>query len=280
MTEQIEQGQAGAAALGTANERIKAIAQSPRSRKFAKWFAIGAASLGVLGFFVAPPVLKSVLVKQLSKELEREVSIADISINPYAMSARLAGVSVKAEGGKEVAGFDELYVNLSSASIFKLAAAVDEVRLQGLRLNVARLADGRYDISDLIDKWSKPKEEPDTGTPRFSLNNIQLLDGKIVFDDQPKGKVHTIEHINLGVPFVSSLPYQADIVVQPSFSAQIDGSELVLKGDSKPFSTSHESELRLDLDRFDLAQLRPYLPDNLPVQLNAGLLDTELEAVF
>ena len=62
------------------------------------------------------------------------------------------------------------------------AAVVDELRLQGPRLSVSRLADGRYDISDLIDKWSRPKDEPDTGTPRFSLNNIQLAGGKIVFD--------------------------------------------------------------------------------------------------
>ncbi len=34
----------------------------------------------------------------------------------------------------------------------------------------------------------KPKDEPPGQTPRFSLNNIQLVNAKIVFDDQPEGQ--------------------------------------------------------------------------------------------
>ena len=103
---------------------------------------------GVLGYFAAPPLLKSILQKQLSEQLHREVSIEKIDINPYGLSARIGGFSIKADGGKEVAGFDELFVNLSTASIFKLAAVVDEVRLEGLRVAVTRVAEGRYDISE------------------------------------------------------------------------------------------------------------------------------------
>jgi hypothetical protein len=260
--------------------RLAGALKSPRGQRIGKWLAGIFVVFGVLGYFAAPPLLKSVLQKQLSQELHREVSIENIDINPYGLSARINGFSIKAEGGKELAGFDELFVNLSSASIFKLAAVVDEIRLQGLRVAVARVAEGRYDISDLLDEWMKPKDEPDTGTPRFSLNNIQLINGKIVFDDQPKGKVHTISDINLALPFVSSLPYQVEILVQPSFSANINGSPLALTGDSKPFSETHESQLSLDLDRFDLAGLQPYLPDSMPFRLTSGSLDTELKAMF
>ena len=230
--------------------RLTTAVKSQRSRKIAKWLGGFLIVFGVLGYFAAPPLIKSVLQKQLSQQLHRDVTVDQVVINPYGLSARVDGLSIKAEGGKEVAGFDELFVNLSSASLFKFAAVVDEIRLRGLRIAVARVADGRYDISDLLDEWMKPKDEPDTGTPRFSLNNIQLIDGKIVFDDQPKGKIHTISDINLALPFVSSLPYQAEVLVKPSFSANINGSMLALEGDSKPFSESHESRLNLDLDRY------------------------------
>uniref|UniRef100_Q47FN3 DUF748 domain-containing protein n=1 Tax=Dechloromonas aromatica (strain RCB) TaxID=159087 RepID=Q47FN3_DECAR len=259
---------------------LSAALKSPRSMKLGKWLGIFLLVIGVLGFFAAPPLLKSILQKQLSLQLHREVSIEQIAINPYALSAKVNGLSIRADGGKEVAGFDELFVNLSSASIFKLAAVVDEVRLQGLRLAVSRVAEGRYDISDLLDEWMKPKDEPEKDTPRFSLNNIQLINAKIVFDDQPKGKVHTISDINLALPFVSSLPYQAEVLVHPAFSAKINGSPLALTGESKPFTTTHESHLSLDLDRFDLAVLQPYLPESLPFRLNAGTLDTEMKAMF
>jgi len=110
--------------------------KSPRSKRIGKWLAGVFVVFGVLGYFAAPPLLKSILQKQLSEQLHREVSIEKIDINPYGLSARINGFSIKAEGGKEVAGFDEFFVNLSSASIFKLAAVVDEVRLQGLRIAV------------------------------------------------------------------------------------------------------------------------------------------------
>lgn len=263
-----------------ATSRLSRIVLSPRSRTFGKWLGIFLLLFTVFGFFAVPPLAKSILLKQLSQQLHRDVSIEQIAINPYALSARIQGLSIKAEGGKEVAGFDELFVNLSAASIFKRAAVVDEIRLQGLRLAVARVAEGRYDISDLLDEWMKPKDEPDDGTPRFSLNNIQLLNGQIVFDDQPKGKVHTISDINLSVPFISSLPYQAEVLVSPSFSANVNGSRLALTGESKPFSTTHESQLNLDLERFDLSVLQPYLPESLPFRLKSGLLDTEMKAMF
>ena len=258
---------------------IRAALKSPRSKRIGVWFLSIFVAIGLLGFFVAPGLLKSVLLKQLSNELHRQVSIEKIDINPYALSASLKGLSIKAEGDKEVAGFDELYVNLSSASLFKRAVVIDDVRLQGLRLAVARVTDGRYDISDLLDEWLKPSEKP-SETPPFSVNNIQLIGGQIIFDDQPKAQVHKIEAINLSLPFISSLPYQTKVFVEPSFSATINDSPLVLKGRSKPFDGSHESELDLDLDRFDLAELEPYLPDTLPLRLGAGILDTEMKIVF
>jgi uncharacterized protein involved in outer membrane biogenesis len=235
---------------------------------------------GVLGYFAGPPLLKSVLIDQLSRELNRQVSIGDITINPYALSAEVAALSVKAVDDRELAGFDRLQVNLSTASLFKLALVVDAIRLDGLRLNVVHEGDGRYDISDLLDKWLTPKEEQPSGLPRFSLNNIQLTGAQLTFDDRPKGVLHAVTDINLGIPFVSSLPYQAEILVEPSFSARFNDSQVMLSGRSKPFAGRMESELDLALDNFDLASLQPYLPASLPVRLLAARLDSDLKIVF
>ncbi len=254
--------------------------KSPRSKRFGLWLAGIVIVFGLFGFFAAPPLAKSFLLKELSAQLHREVAIERIDVNPFALSLRVTGVSVKSLAGGEQAGFDELFVNLSGSSLFRAAAVVDEIRLQGLRLAVAHVGEGRYDISDLLDEWMKPKSEPDSGTPRFSLNNIQLIGGQISFDDQPVGKKHSISDIHLGIPFVSSLSYHTDINVQPSFSANINGAPLSLKGDSRPFSETRESTLNLDLDRFDVGALASYLPTTLPLALRSAILDTELRVVF
>jgi uncharacterized protein involved in outer membrane biogenesis len=237
-------------------------------------------AFGVLGYFAGPPLLKWLLVDQLSRELNRQVSISDIAINPYALSAEIAGLAVSTADGRELAGFDRLQVNLSSTSLFKLALVADAIHLDGLRLSVVHEGEGRYDISDLLDKWLAPSAEPSTGLPRFSLNNIQLSNARVALDDRPKGVVLAVSEINLGLPFVSSLPYQAEILVEPSFSARFNDSQLALSGRSKPFAGQRESELDLAIDNFDLASLQPYLPPTFPVRLLAARLDSDLKIVF
>jgi hypothetical protein len=258
--------------------RLSDAIKTPRVRRFGLWFAVFFAFVGLFGYFAAPPLLKSVLLKQLSAELQREVSIERIDINPYALSAKISGLSVTAAGGKEVFGFDELFLNVSSASLFQLGLVVDEIRLSGPRVAVARLAEGQYDISDLLEKWLQPSEP--SPTLRFSLNNIQLQNGQIAFDDQPAGKQHVISAIKLNVPFVSSLPYQADITVEPHFSAVLAGSPLVLEGKSKPFSQNRESFLNLDIEHFDLGAFKAYVPAALPFRLQSATVDSSLQLVF
>lgn len=264
---------------GAGGARVMAAIKAPRARRIGLWLVGLVLGFGILGYFAAPPLAKSLLIKQLSQELGREVSIESIDISPYALNARIGGVSVKAPGGAEVAGFDELVVNLSSFSLFQFGLVVDEIRLQGPRVAITRVAEGKYDISDLLDKWLKPSEP--SPTPRFSLNNIQVTGGRLVFDDKPEGRVHTVENLEFTLPFISSLPYQAEIIVQPSFSATVNGSPFALQGKSKEiFEGKHESELAVDLDRLDLALLQPYVPDWVPLRVDAGRLDTELKLVF
>ena len=266
---------------GKSFDKAGAIAalKGPRARRLGLWLVGLVLAFGILGYLAGPPLMKMVLIKQLSAELQRDVSIENIDISPYALSARVAGVSVKDKAGKEVAGFDELFVNLSSFSLFQFGAVVDEIRLQGPRVAVARTGEGHYDISDLLEKWLKPSEP--SPTPRFSINNIQIIGGKAVFDDQPLGTVHTVSDINLALPFISSLPYQAERLVEPSFSAVFDGAPFALNGRSKEiFEGKLESELNIDLDRLDLAGFQPYVPSSLPLRLKGGLLDTELRVVF
>ncbi len=255
-----------------------AFIKKPRTLRLLKWLAGLTVVIAVLGFFAAPPLLKSVLLKQLSAQLHRDVAIEAIDINPFALTAKISGVSVKESGGKETLGFDDLFVNLSSLSIAQAAPVVDEIRLAGLRIAVARLADGQYDISDLLDEWLKPSDP--SPTPRFSINNIQLINAKLIFDDQPVGKVHTVSDVNLKLPFVSSMAYKADVSVTPHFSAKFGESPILLEGSSKPFTESRESEIRLDIDKFDLATLQPYLPASIPLRLAKGAVDTELKLIF
>ncbi len=251
-----------------------------RLRRFALVFLALVVAFGAFGYFAGPPIARSVLAKTLSKELRRPVSVGDIDINPYAMTARIANLKIGTLGdgaAGETAGFDELFVDLDIASIFHAAPVVEELRLAGLRVHLVQETPGRYNISDLLDEWLKPSDAP---PPRFSVNNIRITGGRIEFDDRPVGKRHAVTDIDLSLPFISNLPHQAHVFTEPAFSANIDGAPLALVGKSRPFAEVHESELQLDLDRFELSRYLAYSPVALPFTATGGHVDTDIRLVF
>ncbi len=256
--------------------RAMDFARRPRVKKTALWAVGAVVAFGVFGFFAAPPIAKSLLESKLGEALHRKVSIGGIDINPYTLSARIEGFSVSGES-HEVFGFDSLYVNVQASSLFRGGPVVQEVKLDGPRVRVTRVSEDRYDISDLIDEWTQPSDSP---TPRFAVNNIQVSGGKVVFADQPTGLTHEVTDLTLRLPFVSSLPYQTDIDVEPHFSARVNGAPLVLEGRSKPFKETLESELSLDLDGVDLVRYLAYSPVKLPFVMKRGALDSELKLLF
>ena len=58
---------------------------SPRRHKIARWIVGLLFLYAILGFFVLPPIIRAVAVKQLSRQLDREVSIKKVKINPFAL---------------------------------------------------------------------------------------------------------------------------------------------------------------------------------------------------
>ncbi|WP_291994773.1 DUF748 domain-containing protein [Candidatus Accumulibacter sp. ACC003] len=234
----------------------------------------------LLGFFGLPPLVKSILVDQLAVALHRPVTIEGVRINPYTLSLQVAGLAVQdKDGGDALIAFDRLDVDVEWSSLWRGGPVISELKLVAPAFRIVRQADGRFNVSDLVDEFMA-RPASDDPTPRFSLNNIQISGGKIEFDDQTLGEKHLISELDIGVPFISSLPQATAIYVEPAFSASIDGSPLLIQGKSKPFDTSLESELALDLRAVQVARYLEYLPFSLPIKVTSGALDSELKLAF
>lgn len=258
---------------------MNVVSQCLRGKK-ARWLFGSFVALLILGFFALPPLFKYLLVQGLSETLQREAAVERVRFNPLTLELQIQGVSISNREGGELAGFDDLTVDLSAASIFHRAVVVDELRLHRPRLQVSQLADGSFDISDLLEQWTQKDEKPSGAVPRFSLNNLQLTGGQLIFNDQLRNKRHRVEDLQIALPFISSLPYQVDIHVQPMLAATVNDSRWQLDGQSTPFAEGRQSELNLHLADFDLAALQAYLPASMPFSLSAGRLDSQLKLVF
>ena len=72
--------------------------------------------------------MKSILTKQLSQNLHREVTIQKIKMNPYVLSLTIQGLMIKDRGSSEpFVSFEEFYVNLQSMSVLKGALILKEI---------------------------------------------------------------------------------------------------------------------------------------------------------
>jgi hypothetical protein len=249
-------------------------------------YALGAFFIlyAVLGFLVAPPIVRSQLERRLSTLLNRPVSVERVRINPFALSMRIDTLAVKErDQAADAAGFHQLFVDLSYTSIVRFAPVVSAVTLMGPYLRIVRHEDRTYNFQDVIDALvapqpAAPAEPPPP--PRFAVFNIAVAGGRLDFDDRPERLQHAVTDLRIGIPFVSSLPSQVDITVKPELSAQVDGAPLALTGDTKPFKDTRETVIRLDLDDLSLPKYLDYVPVPLRWRLPSGRLDTRLALSF
>ena len=260
---------------------MKVIKKMP---KFLKRIIIGIAIFfalyTVLGFFVLPPVLKSIVAKKLSENLHRKTGIEKIELNPYHLSLAVKGFAIRdLDNERNFVSFDNLYLNIQSLSLFKLALIVKEVRLEGPRVRIVRNDETSYNFSDLVGKEEKPKEEP--GNPaRFSLSNIRISNAHVEVSDISKQKKHEIKDMNITIPFISNFPYLADIFVQPSFKATINDTPVSFEGKTKPFTEALETYFDIDIEDVNIPYYLSYIPFERNFELLSGYLDTKAKITY
>ncbi len=250
-----------------------------RLRRLLPWLAGTFVLLVLAGFFIVPPVAKSLIIQQASKALGREVSIERIAVNPFALSATVSGLRVHEASSREVfASVDELYVNIESSSIWNLAPVVGALRVAGPKVAIVRLPDGYFNFSDILETLARQPRRQDP--LHFSLNNIELSGGTIEVDDRVEDARHSITGIHLGIPFLSNLPAKVALKVTPSFAASVNGTAVELKGETVPFKDTLESSLQLSLDDLSIGRYLRYVPATLGFEIPSGMLDTDLRLYF
>ncbi len=259
-------------------ETSKAVNVIKSKKKLITWVLAAFILFTIAGFFIVSPVLKSVLIKKLSENLHREVSIGKIQFNPYVLSLKITGFNIKERGSADTfVSFEELYINIQSVSLIKRGLVIQEARLKTPYANIIF----KEDISDLLVKDVKTTEPEAKKDPfRFSLNNISIANGSIDFSDNPKKKHHTARNIGINIPFISNLPYYVETFIQPSFDAKFNDTPVSLTGTSKPFADSLETKVEVRLKDFDIPYYLAYVPVELNFSLPSAKMDAGLEVFF
>ena len=253
---------------------------------------LGIAAFVLVLFGVAawqvPKVLHNVLVQDVSKMIGREVSVGDISFNPFTLTVRARDLAVaQPDSQTPLLTLAELDVSAAWTSLFWFAPVVDRMTLREPNIAIVREDVTRFNFSDIQQRVAEltaaqPEEppKPDQGLPRFSLNNMVIENGTITLDDKVTGRKQVVDELGVGVPFISTFGYATDIDVQPRVHLRINGSPFDLNGVARPFDKVPSSTLRVAFNGLQLEKWADVWPMPLPFKVESALLDSNLQVVF
>ncbi|MDT8271719.1 MAG: DUF748 domain-containing protein [Desulfomonilia bacterium] len=246
-------------------------------RKVFLWMMIILGAYSLAGFFILPPVMKSMMIRTLSQTLNRPVAVEGVKLNPFTLSLTVEGIDINDQDGtSDFVSVRSLFINLQSLSAIKRALIISEARIDEPRARIVRLSEDTFNFSDLLATDDAPPGKP----LNFSVENIQIFDGRIDVLDAPLKKTHVVSDIDLAIPFISNIDYFSDVFVQPRFDATVNGKLVSFRGETKPFADSLETRLDIAFENIDIPYYLSYIPQKLEARIPSGFLDITASLIF
>jgi uncharacterized protein involved in outer membrane biogenesis len=231
----------------------------------------------VIGFFLAPVIVKSQLEKRLSAELGRRVTVEKVRTNPYAISLTLENFAIRErDGTSKFVDWRRLYVNVDVWHSIWSAWSLSEIDLDGFDARIAVNADSSLNFADILTKLDRPAAAPATppaaaqpGRP-VRVDRVHVANARIDFSDaaarQPfattLGPV-TFTLANFHTTSETGAPHHFEAVTEA-------GEKFTWSG------TLHATPLRsrgeFSVENIVLAKYMPYYPHQVNAEIAGGTL--------
>ena len=245
---------------------------------------VAVVALWVVTWLAVPPLVRWLAPARLSEALGRDVTLGAVDFHPWALEIVLHEVAVGPARGASAATpllrVSRVRANVALSSIFRRAPVIEAIDLDQARIALARTAPGHYDIDDLLQRFAPKPDAKPSEPARFALYNLQVHDLGLRFDDRPTGRVHVVDRFELSLPFLSNLPANVDITVQPHLAFRLNGAAFDSAAQATPFAPTDHATLKLTLADLDVRPYLGYLPDSLPVRVAGGALSADVELAF
>lgn len=230
----------------------------------------------VFSWLALPRILQSQAESYIAEKTGHRLTLDRPEFNPFELSLRIANLRLEAPDGQPLLAFRELYVDLSAASLTRRAFVFDGIRLAEPLATVVLQEDGRLNWSPLIEALKDKEDKPDSPLPRIDIESFVLADGQADFADKGAAFATRIEHLDLDLSDVSTLP---DDKGQYKISALTAlGASLVWQGQFEIDPLAVTGHVRID--GLELARLGPYLKGALPPPAGVVSLATDYRFAY
>jgi hypothetical protein len=234
----------------------------------------------LVGFFLLPYIIKAYVVPRVAEQLHRPVSVADVEVNPFALSLRVTGFDIREVDQSGVLGFEELFINLQAISLLHQAYVFDTIRLTLPYVFVRVSKEGRLNLLDLLPPDNEPRqaaspqaEKTPSPVPAIEIGEFEITQGVVQFRDDSKLKPYGLDivPIHIALKNFNTKPGGDNSY---AFTAELGkGETLAWQGTIS--LDPIRSEGRLSLRGVKLATLWRYVRDQYNFDLTAGTLQAE-----
>ncbi len=181
-------------------------------RKYLIGVAITVSVYAILGFFLAPWLVKKTAIESVTENLNAELDIGKVAINPFVLSLKIDNSQLTDSAGNTLATVDQIYVNFQLSSVFRWALTFDEFYVVGPELFLARDASGALNAAGLLkekpESEQAPVEAADSSPPRLLIFDFAIHDSVVNWNDQvPVDPVETVfGPVNIDIAELNTLP--------------------------------------------------------------------------
>jgi hypothetical protein len=239
--------------------------------------AIVAALVGlyaILGFVVAPKLVRAALLKQIPENLAVTPSVGEIHINPFLLQVTIDDFGLAGLSGEKLVGFKRLFVDFELSSLWHRAYSFANIDLSAPYVNAAVAKNGSLNLAQLEPKPSvKPPEKPPEKSgplPALRIGSFKVSDGLATYEDRsrPDAFAARLEPINFELR---------------EFTTGVDGGKFTFTGASKQGERIEwhghlsvdpiESDGEFQINGLLAQTLWEYLQDQLNFVVNSGKID-------
>ncbi|MDD5759628.1 MAG: DUF748 domain-containing protein, partial [Desulfobulbaceae bacterium] len=238
------------------------------------------------GYFLIPFFIKSVVTSTLAQQLDRPVTVGIVDFNPLTLRLTLANgiigpkLSDPDDAVDPIVSFSTLTFDLDLRSLPQRAIICQELTISQPFLHLVHNSKRGFNTAMLLPSGRQKHPWLSALLPsRYSLNNISITKGEIVFDDLPTDKTHHLQALDINLPTIANINYQNGQLT-PHFSATVNGTPIEMTGQARMVAEKITASLNLTMTTLDLEAYRDYLPPSLGVQTLSGQADLDLNLLY
>ncbi len=153
--------------------------------------AIAAALVGLyalLGFEVAPRIVRSQAISFVKKEYGRDLGIGVVRVNPFLLQFEVNDLSLPDADGQPMLGFRRLFVDFEVSSIWHRGYVFKDVTIEAPALHAVVRPGGAFNLADLAPKEPAPKDQEPSQLPSVWLQSLAVSNGAVAFSDRARAK--------------------------------------------------------------------------------------------